>query len=380
MPRPIRIVHVITGLGTGGAEMMLWKLLGGTDRSLWDPAVISLRDRGTMAEPIEALGVPVHCLGVQASVPTPAAVGRLRRSIQALAPELLQGWMYHGNLAALVAGRWTPDAAVLWNVRHSVDDLRNEKWLTAALIRLGAPFSRRTAGIIYNSRTSARQHEMLGYSADRTTVIPNGFDVTRFRPVPGAGPALRKRLGVPDTTFLVGVVARYHPMKDYPNFLLAAAELRQRHDVRFVLAGRMVDAANPELAGPIERLGLRDVVHLLGEVADVPVLTAGLDVACSASAWGEGFPNAIGEAMACGVPCVVTDIGDSAWVVGDTGRVVPPRDASGLARAAAELLELPGITRAALGAAARARVVAEFSLDQIVARYQDLYACVARRS
>lgn len=370
-----RIIHLITGLSTGGAEMMLYKLLSATDRTRFDPIVVSLMDRGTLGERLEALGLPVYTVGMVPGCPTLAALWRLIRLVRRLQPDLIQGWMYHGNLAALFASGFSPGRIpVLWNIRQSLYDIKTEKRMTAILIRLGARLSSRPARIIYNARVSARQHELLGYAADRRRVIPNGFDCDRFKPSENARLKLRRLLGLEDETLLIGHIARWHPMKDHANFMRAAARLAARRpDVHFVLAGRGVDETNSALMKMIQEAGLVGQVHLLGERSDVVEVTAGLDIASLSSAWGEGFPNVVGEAMACGVPCVVTDVGDSAWVVGDTGMVVPPRDAEALAGAWAALIEMWPEGRVRLGRAAHQRVVTKFSLVQIVRQYEALY-------
>jgi len=371
----MKICHIITGLSTGGAEMMLYKLLSAADRSRFTPVVISLMDYGTLGKRIKALDVPIYTLDMVPGRSTPAALWRLIRLVRQLHPNLIQGWMYHGNIAALLAGVVASEnVPVLWNIRQSLYSLKNEKRLTAFIIRLGALFSSRPVHIIYNSRLSAHQHELLGYASDRTQIIPNGFDCNRFRPSEAARLKIRNLLGLKKSAFLIGLIARWHPMKDHSNFIHAAELMETRgHDVYFVLAGRGVDKNNSNLMKIIQEKGLTDKMYLLGERTDVPSLMAGLDIVSSSSAWGEGFPNVVGEAMACGIPCVVTDVGDSAWVVGNTGIVIPPRDPEALANAWKWLIDLGRAGRIKLGRAARERVLEKFSLAQVVENYEQLY-------
>ena len=205
-------------------------------------------------------------------------------------------------------------------------------------------------------------------------IIPNGFDCQILRPDEAARKAVRSELGVTDDTVLVGLVARYHPMKDHIGFLKAAGMVVRSHpEVRFVLAGTGVSSKQPELSEAVKQNELQDHVILLGERSDIPRLNNAFDIACSASAWGEGFSNSIGEAMACGAPCAVTDVGDSAYIVADTGLVSPPRDPQALANAIARLIAMGRSGRQQLGAQARKRVETEFSLPSIVQRYEDLY-------
>jgi glycosyltransferase involved in cell wall biosynthesis len=370
----MRVMHVITGLSTGGAETMLLKLLSAASGSM-EHVVVSLGDEGTIGPRIAALGVPVHCLGLRRNAPNPFRALSILPLARRIGPQLIQGWMYHGNLMASMAAlalRHKPP--VLWNIRQTVYDLRRERWLTAKFIRLGARLSSRPAAIIYNSQTSATQHESLGYGAEKRVIIPNGFDCQLLRPDEAARKAVRTELGIADDTVLVGLVARYHPMKDHVGFLQAAAMIARSYpQTRFVLAGAGVSSTQPELVKAIQQNELWDCVMLLGERSDIPRLNNAFDIGCSASAWGEGFSNSIGEAMACGVPCAVTDVGDSAYIVADTGLVSPPRAPEALAKAIAGLIEIGRSGRQQLGTKARQRIETEFSLPAIVRRYEGLY-------
>ncbi len=376
-----RVLHLISGLAMGGAENALLKLLGGAEEMRQGAGVVSLRDRGALGSLIEGLGVPVQAAGIMASVPTPAAALRVRRMVSEFEPELIHGWMYHANLAAVFAASpLRPRPPVLWNVQHSVYSLRNEKLFTAAVIALCARVSRRAAGIIYNSRTAAAQHERLGYAVDRTIVIPNGFDTERFRPSAAVGAEVRAELGIGMGMPVVGMIGRFHPMKDHANFLRAGALLQAMvPGVHLVLAGPGVTRENQELTALMQRLQLGAGMSLLGERRDPERLLPAFDVLCLPSS-SEGSPNVVGEAMAAGVPCVVTDVGDSAWLVGETGRVVPPRDPEALAAALAAVLELPAAARRDMGMRARDRVVQEFSLPTIAKQYADLQRGLARVS
>jgi len=371
-------LHIITGLTTGGAELSLLKLLEASPDLRSGARVISLRDLGTVGPRLAALGIPVEAAGIYGSLPTPAAVGRLRRMVRAATPGLLQGWMYHGNLAALAARGWVRDRVPLvWNIRHSVYSLGAEKPMTALIIRLGAALSRRPDRIVYNSRLAAAQHEALGYAADRTVVIPNGFDTERFAPAEQHRVRVRTELGLAPDTPLVGLVGRYHPMKDHANFLRAVALVGQEHfTARFIMAGTDVTADNRQLMDLVTALGVGEIALPLGEIGNTALLMPALDLLCLSSS-SEGFPNVVGEAMACGVPCVVTDVGDAAWMVGETGVVVPPRNSVALANGLNQLLGASAATRAELGRQARKRIESHFTLPAITRTYAALYAELA---
>jgi glycosyltransferase involved in cell wall biosynthesis len=368
------VLHVITDLETGGAEMMLLKLLSAHRRT--EPAVISLIGTGaTIGGRIAALGIPVAALGLRRSATSVLRLGRLLGSARRFRPDLVQGWMYHGNLAASAIRAFTRGPLpVLWNIRQTLYRLSDEPPLTRAVVRLGSAISGRPMSILYNSTLSAVQHEALGYDRTKRVVIPNGFDCDEFHPSAEAGRELRAELGLSPGAVLVGLVARYHPMKGHEVFLRAARLLADEWpEARFVLAGRGVTRGQPALATLIEELRLGDRVALLGERTDIPRLAAALNIACSSSVRSEGFSNAIGEAMACGVPCVATDIGESGALLGDTGMLVPPADPSGLARGIGLLLAETAEQRRDRGLAARARIQRDFSLAEIARRYDELY-------
>lgn len=366
-------MHIITGLPTGGAETALLKLLSANNGN-WESAVVSLMDEGTIGPRIAALGVPVHCLGIRRGRPNPARALSLMSITRQFRPHLIQGWMYHGNLAASLASvsmrRRVP---VLWNIRQSLEGVAEERRLTQSMIRLGALLSWHPANIIYNSSISARQHEIFGYRGLRRVVIPNGFDCQIFRPDNEARHHVRKELGIGIDTFLIGLIARFHPVKDHASFLRAANLVARTHPhVRFILIGEGLTGEAPAVTKLIREQHLESRVFLLGERPDTPRLTAALDIACSASL-GEGFSNTIGEAMACGIPSVVTDVGESSLVVANTGLSVRPRDPEALAQAIDRLIDAGPEKRQQLGAAARRRIQTEFSLPAIARRYEDLY-------
>jgi glycosyltransferase involved in cell wall biosynthesis len=389
-PRPrarsIRVTQVITGLELGGAETMLLRLLGTLDRRRFAPEVISLRGLEVVGPRIQALGVPVHSVGMTGPVPSGRSLGRLSTVMRRASPDLVHTWMYHADLLGGLVARLVCRVPVIWALHNSNLDPRQVKASTRLTVRLNALLSRWVpARIVSCSKAAAEVHLALGYPRGKLLIIPNGFDLTALRPDPAARASVRAELGLPLDAVLVGTFARFHPQKDHYNFCRAAGLIAARHgNVHFVLAGGGIDTGNRRLVGWISESGAANRFHLLGARDDVPRLTAALDLAVMASSFGEAFPLVIGEAMACEVPCVVTDVGDAAAMVADTGRVVPPRDPGALARAALDLLGLDPSERADLGARARGRVEAELSLPAIAARYEALYeevlATAGRRS
>ncbi|TVQ85335.1 MAG: glycosyltransferase [Chromatiaceae bacterium] len=377
--RPLRVVHLITGLTTGGAEMMLLKLLTATDPARLQGAVIALVAGGELAGPIADLGVPVSDLGLRRGALDARALPRLLRQLRQLRPDLLQTWLYHADLLGALARPWLGQVPLLWNLRQSNLDMASSKRGTRLVVRLCAPLSHwAPRRILCCSEQTRAVHQALGYSGARMTVIPNGFDLARFRPDPDAAADLRRELGLPLATPLIATAARFDPQKDLPNLFAALARLASAVPaVRLLLCGPAQSPDNPVLRGWIRAAGVDGRVHLLGPRQDIARLFAGCDLVVSAAAYGEGFPNIIGEAMACGTPCVVTAVGDSAAIVGATGAVVPPRDATALAAALQRLLQLDTTARAHLGAQARARVAAHYALPAIAARYTEVYEALA---
>jgi glycosyltransferase involved in cell wall biosynthesis len=357
---------------------MLLKVLERLDRR-FSPHVLSLSELGDIGPRIRALGIPVEALGMRASRPSPVALLRLVRRLRSLAPDVVSTWMYHADLLGGIASRLAGVRAVGWSIRNSDLDPAHTKLATRLVVAACARISHWVPGRILCCSTVARRvHVESGYSADKMVVIPNGFDLTRFTPNAQARADIRLELGISRETPLIGVVGRFDPQKNHAGFLQSAAILRrQMPTVRFLLAGRGMDANNLALVGMIDRSGVGDATHLLGLRDDMPALMAALDVLVSSSAFGEAFPNVVGEAMACGVPCVVTDVGDSAYIVDDTGTAVPPGDNDALAQAVAAFFALSRKERTAMGSRARARVVDYFDIKQVVKQYEDFFDALA---
>ncbi len=375
-----RVVHIITGLGLGGAEMMLYKLLAATPDAGNRALVISLSGDGPVGARIRLLGVSVRALRLNKHLPNPMAILRLARWIKEARPDVVQTWMYHADVIGGLAGKLAnPRVPIIWNLRASN--------LDAAVIGAGARvFARLSAWlsgwlprhIVSCSSAAMDLHVALGYPNARMSVIPNGFDLAQFRPDPEARRQIRVELGATPEEILIGLVARFHPMKDHATFVRAAERLSAEADnVRFVLCGTGVTWGNAELVRWIDAAGLRARFFLLGERSDINRIDAALDVATVASRAVEGFPNVLGEAMACGVPCVATDVGDSAYILGETGRTIAPGDAAALAAAWRYLIDLGPRRRHALGRQAMERIRANFSLPIVAARYEALYRSTA---
>ncbi|WP_414621935.1 glycosyltransferase [Calothrix sp. CCY 0018] len=371
----IVIVFITTDLDMGGAEIMLYHLLSKINRQQFSPIVVSLIDGGVWGNRIEALKIPLHTIKMQQGKPTLAAVLRLIKTVNRLKPDIIQGWMYHGNLAAQLTSIFSAGKVpVFWSIHHCPTSLSSERIMTRAIIKVGANISQFNYKVIFVSENSQKLHEQLGYNSDNICVIPNGFDTDLFKPSVTAKRELRDELNLSQSSVLIGLIGRFHPMKDHANFFQAAALIVNDYpEAHFVLAGTDVDFNNTNLTNLITKLNLTNRVHLLGERRDMNRIIPALDILSLSSAFGEAFPLVIGEAMSCCVTCVVTDVGDSALIVGNTGKIVPPRDSKALAKAWKDLMSVGVEGRQALGKEARERVIASFSLKSIVNRYEKLY-------
>lgn len=371
----MKILHVITGLYTGGAETMLAKLLSQMPRGETESAVISLTGGGPLAERIADLGIPVTLLNMARGGASLGGFIRLLHMMRRHKPDLVQTWMYHANLLGGLAAKLAGRPPVLWGIRQSDLDPRMSKRSTIAVAKLGARLSHRLPHkIICCAETARAVHSAMGYAAERMLVIPNGFDLDVFCPSDEARLSVRRELSLDAGTLLIALPARFDRQKDHQGFLTAAGLVHRTHPaVHYVLCGDGVDTGNPELAGWIADQNLSGVCHPLGPRPDMARIMAACDVVVSASAFGEGFPNVLGEAMAAGTPCVATDVGDSRIIVGEAGRVVPPRDPAALAGALMALIALSDRERRAIGAAARTRIAEHYEIGVIAARFTALY-------
>ena len=370
--RPLRVLHVITGLGQGGAESVLFRLATYPEAGV-EHTVVSLTDEGIYGERLRAAGVAVRALGMKRGRITLGGFMALRRLIADARPDAVQTWMYHADLIGGLAARLAGVRAVAWGIRNSGEHLERSSRSARLVLRACALLSGRVPkAIVCAAQKAAQRHADKGYRRDRLVVISNGYDLSRYTPDAAARARVRAEWGVVGDAPVIGCVARWDPLKDHANLLRAVAALvRDGRDagLRCVLIGRGMTADNPELGALIDRLGLRERLVLAGPSDDVPAAMNGLDLHVLSSC-AEGFPNVVAEAMACGVYCVVTDVGDAAYIVGDTGVVVPAEQAEALARGIETALrDVAARGRERAGEPARARVLEHFDLARMVQSY-----------
>lgn len=372
-----RLIHVINNLETGGAETMLLRLMQSIDRSRFDPVIVTMIEPGSLGPSFAELGIELHALGAKPGRISPRILFKLRSLIRSLHPNLIQSWLYHSNLAAFLARSLRGTHAPLaWSIRHSIYDLGNEPWLTRQVIRAGARCSSRVSGIVFNSQTSLEQHQRFGFQAPKQVVIPNGFDLSEFRPLEGARNKFISTLGLKQDSFLVGHAGRYHHIKDHALLAESCARLVERGiDVQLLCAGR-----GCEPGGALESLksssGLGPRLHMLGEQRPLAPFLSGLDCLVMSSK-SEAFPNVLAEAMATGVACISTDVGDARLILGDPERLVPPGNPEILAEALVGLHSLGPEARSRLGSEGRQRVEAHFDLQRVSDLYQEFWSDLA---
>ena len=374
----MKILHLVTDLDIGGAEMMLFNLLKAPSSAGTLTRVVSLIDIGMLGSRIQQLGIPVQSLGMRPGRPDLRALWQLVRWLQRDPPDLVQTWMYHADLLGGLAARLAGNIPLVWGIHHTLGGEQPVRPRTMTVLRLNAMLSGwLPRSVVCCAESTRLAHIRAGYSARRMVVIPNGIDLEKFHPDPQARLSLRQELGLDPETQLIGLFARFHTQKDHPTFVEAARILHTRlPKIHFVLAGEGITPANAPLLGWFQAAGLSAQVHLLGLRQDMPRLMAGVDIAGLSSSYGEALPLAITEAMACGVPCAVTDVGDAGHLVGATGRIIPPRDPAALAKAWNELFSLSTLERSHLGKKARSRIEEEYNIVSVAERYYSLYTSV----
>jgi glycosyltransferase involved in cell wall biosynthesis len=376
----MRVVHCITGLQGDGAQRMLLRLAEGLQGRGIESVVLSMSPREPLADIFEARGIRVFSLNVSPSVQGVLVVPQVRRLINDLAPDVLQGWMYHANLMiTLMRPFLRRTIPVVWNIRRGTDDVHERKFLTRLVIRANAWFSSRADRIVYCTPESKVQHEALGFSRENGIVIGNGFNVDQFARSREARRRTRERYGVAESDILIGNVGRDDSAKGRPYLFGAFAELLKCvPNARLMLVGRGMSEANPDIRRLLVSCGIASRVVLVGEYSPVSDIYSAIDILCSSSV-AEGFPNVIGEAMCCEVPCVASDVGNAGSLLDGVGVVVSPRSATQLAQALVSLCREGRESWRDRGVRSRSRISHMYSLECSVDRYASLYREVTSR-
>ncbi|WP_310482041.1 glycosyltransferase [Chamaesiphon sp. VAR_48_metabat_403] len=376
----MRVLHIITDFDDGGAQAVLCRFVTADRKD--EHQVISLMNIGAYGERILEMGIKVYALDMPKSQLTIDGLIKLYKLIRTIDPDIIQTWMYHSDFVGSIVARLAGKKTVVWGIHNTNLDPAKTSKSTRAIVRACGLLSKNLPRkIVSCSQEGVRVHAKLGYQSQKMVVIPNGYDISEFAPQPDSRSKLRALWQIPENTTLFGMVARWNPQKDHANLIAALAELKERVQSPWhcVTIGSNMSEDNQVLLDLLDRAGVRDRVTLLGIRTDIPAVMSALDFHVLSSAYGEAFPNVVAEAMACETPCIVTEVGDSALIVGDTGWVVPSSDPVGLATAMAAaiqaLADLPGLKDRQTKC--RQRIEANFNLQIMIERYQQLWAsCV----
>jgi glycosyltransferase involved in cell wall biosynthesis len=360
----IHIFFLIRSLNIGGTERQLVELAKGLDKNTFEITVGLFYDEGTLREELTAMeGVKLLPLCKSGRWDFIRFCTRLITVLRRLRPHILYSFLPDANLVGLISGRITRVKQIVWGVRASYMDVSRYDWFARTSLRLSAFLSRFPDTIIANSFAGLRFHKDIGYKTERMKVIPNGIDTKLFKPDHPSGFRLRDEWGIDEKTVSIGLVGRLDPMKDHTTFLQAVKIFDQKEcSVRFVCIGDGKEPYKSEIHSLCMTLGLNGSLIWTGARSDMPAVYSALDIVTSTSS-GEGFSNVIGEAMACGVPCVVTDVGDSAIIVGETGVIVPPKDPQALADGWRSMLIRMNDKSYSIKEMARMRIVSHYNSE-----------------
>ena len=351
--------------------MMLLRLLHFLNRDLYDIQVITLKSGGGLEKEVKEMGIPLQSVEMTSGWEILPGLMRIFRLLTSNHADLAFCWMYHANLAGGIAAK-IAGIPVLWSVRHDFLDPKLLKPRTILIARASATLSHWIPEkIIFCSESSLKEHSKIGYDAEKSIVIPNGFDTGIFKPDYDNRMKFRHDHGIASNSLVIGHAGRFNPTKDHQTLIKAAALIAQKlNGIQFIFCGRGVDYQNKKLVAWLKETGIEQQTQLLGEQDNMVGFYSSLDILISSSV-SESFPNVIGEAMSCAIPCVVTNVGDSALIIADTGIVVPPSDPSALADAAIKLLN-DGENRAEMGKKARSRILENYSIEEISREYENL--------
>ena len=364
-----RIVHIITGLGNGGAEMMLYKLLKYSDKNKYDFQVISMMNEGIMGEKIKNLNIPVYTLNMKRGIPSFKAILKTIKICKNA--DIIQTWMYHADLLGFIIAKILKKR-IIWGIRRSNLEKDKNKKSTLLIAKINAFLSKWVDLVISCSIVAKENHIKYGYTLQNIKVIPNGFELEKFRYIGNAKSKLTEEFPIIKDKLIFSLVARYEILKDHKTCLEAMRIIKEEFSKNFILllCGTNINPKNKELMNLIIKNKLENNILLLDRREDIPIIMSATDIYISSSS-GEGFPNVIGEAMACETPCVVTDVGDSAYMVGDTGRIVERQNPQKLANEIINFIKSGEYVKNKKKC--RERIINNFKIDKIAKKHEEIY-------
>jgi glycosyltransferase involved in cell wall biosynthesis len=369
----LKIIHVITSLNVGGAEQALERLLLTTPDAQYNTLVISLKNLGKIGEELQSRGFEVVALNMRSFLAFPVGIFRLYRIICQFQSDIVQTWLYHADLIGGVAAKIVGVKCIIWGIRTTELDSGSKltAWIRKLLARLSYVIP---AKIVCVAEASRKKHIALGYDASKMVVIGNGFELSQMHSTPELRAALRLSAGLSDSDVVIGTLGRLSQEKGQDVFVRSAGLIAQEYpNVRFLMVGRGLEPVNETLMRWINATGFADRFVLMGERRDIAVVLSAMDIFCLPSR-SEGFPNVLGEAMAMGLPCVTTDVGDAGVLLGDTGILVQKDDYEALAVGLKQMLDMSQDEKTALGERARLRVQNEFTMDRMRKKFEAVYA------
>jgi len=366
-----KILHLIVGLGDGGAESVLFRLC--THDKDNHHIVISMMGEGKYGAMLRSSDVEVYCLNMKRGIfSLLKAVKLLWQIIRTNKPDIIQTWMYHADFLGGIVGRLAGIKRIYWGIRHSNLSSEGLGFLTRIIARTNALLSYFIPSVIIScSKEAVKSHQQIGYKASKFITIPNGYNLDNFKINNDARKRLRNEWGIEDNMPLIGMVARFDPQKDHANLLAGLSVLKKKSiPFRCILIGSNITLANAQLREWVSNNDVEDNIILLGQRRDIPDILNAIDLKVLSS-YSEAFPNVLAEAMACGIPCVATDVGDAAFIVGKTGWIVPAQSPLRLAEAiskAFEVMQNEGEWQQ-YKKAARNRIIDNFDINSIVKLY-----------
>ncbi|WP_198334965.1 glycosyltransferase family 4 protein [Psychrobacter namhaensis] len=370
----MKIVHIITGLNNGGAEGVLYRLV--THDQANEHIVISMMDAGKYGPLLLEKGLDLYCLNMSAGKISPKSILKLYKLIKITNPDVVQTWMYHADFIGGLAAKAAGVKKIFWNLRHSNFDSNHTKSSTIKIAKLNAKLSTIIPKkIISCAQGAVKAHADLGYDEKKIVVIGNGYDLSTFKIDDDSRDLIRNELNLGQKP-VIGMVGRYDPQKDHKGLIQALKVVKEKgYAFDLVLIGRDLNDKNEILLEQIKKASLYNETYLLGQRNDIPSIMNALDIHVLSSSYGEGFPNVIAEAMACGTPCIATDVGDSRVIVSDYGTIVEPDSTEKLSLAIMENLDLMNNSQRwrKLRLEGSEHIKGNFSIESMVMKYHDIW-------
>lgn len=369
----MKIVHVITGLGVGGAELMLKRLvIHSIQKQQFEHIVISLTDLGVIGPELQNEGIKVYSLGMKNALSTPIILIRLRKLLKVIKPNIVQTWMYHADFIGGIVAKSIGIRKIIWGIR-TTDVSQAKSNITVYLSKICAKLSYTIPDyIICAANVSRDYHVNLGYNRSKMIVIPNGFELDELLISEAYNLEIRNEINLSIDDITIGSIGRFNLDKNQRLFIVTASILIKKFPkLKFLIVGKDNTKDNVELMSWINEYGLSDSFRLLGLRDDVTKCLNAIDIFCLHSKT-EGFPNVLGEAMAIGLPCVSTDVGDAAYIMGDLGKLVPTNNADELAKAIENIIhttlrDIEALDKLKLES--RQRIQKNFSMEKVYREY-----------